>query len=469
MKRFKRLFPVVCITIVTVLISLTLYNTLITHEENQAWQELTTTGQTIVKRIQTKFQDEIVKLHLVKNIMLDSDDPTQGAALHLDVIQPTTMFVRIDVLYPDGTIFSNDQTIRTEEDIDFEEVATKGEYMSYRKVDYLSGKECVYYVLPVMKNDQVRAVLIGVIDTEALTEAFQPLLYNGQADMQLIDTKDGCFIVDTWHSQLGNAYAYKERIEVDDENEFGLQQALREQLTGTVSFYSEQTGEKLYMYLAPVGMFDWQLSIFSNEEVLFSELHHLQRIFVFAGVMEALLLCLYYCWNILTVRQLERSLAENEKQKEALRLLSYQDGLTSLFNRNKYTELKDQMAKQKLQKVGVAYIDLNGLKKINDEQSHGAGDDYIRRTALVLSEIFAGKCYRLGGDEFLVIATDVEQDDFEMQLEEMERRMAEERISVSVGFRWQEECTAWDEMLNAAEQDMYREKEQYYDHHQRSR
>lgn len=130
MKLLKRLLPVVFIALITVIISFALCNEMMRHEEEMAWQELSTTGQSTVRRIQIKFQDEAVKLHLLENIMKDNGAEMDKVLLHLDTIQPTTMFSRIDVLYPDGTIFSNDQTIRTEKNIDFEKVAAKGEYMT---------------------------------------------------------------------------------------------------------------------------------------------------------------------------------------------------------------------------------------------------------------------------------------------------------------------------------------------------
>ncbi len=469
MKLIKRMLPVVCITLVTVVISLLLYNAMVWYEEDKAWQELATTGQSTVRRIKIKFQDEVVKLHLVESVMKDNGGGMDEALLHLDVIQPTTMFARIDVLYPDGTIYSNDKTYRIEKDIDFEQVAAKGEYMTQRKADYLTGEQCVYYVLPVMQDDQVQAVLIGMINTTSLTSTFEPTIYNGEAYIQIIDTKDGNYIMDSWHATLGNAYDHGQRARTREHENFDMQLALREQRTGTVAFTSETTGEKLYMYMTPIELFDWQLSIFTREDVLFSGVHNMQKFFVVAGGIEVLLLALYFCWNIRTVQLLERSLAENEQQKEALRLLSYQDGLTMLFNRNKYAELERHFAGNSLHNTGVAYIDLNGLKQINDEQSHGAGDDYIRRTALILGDAFAGQCYRLGGDEFLVVADGIEQEDFEQRMMDMQQRMAQENISVSVGSIWREQANTLKELLDVAEKAMYQEKEAYYQLHDRRR
>ena len=57
--------------------------------------------------------------------------------------------------------------------------------------------------------------------------------------------------------------------------------------------------------------------------------------------------------------------------------------------------------------LGVASIDLNGLKRINDQMGHHVGDQAIYTAARCIQIAFdrAGDCYRIGGDEFAVILT----------------------------------------------------------------
>ena len=62
--------------------------------------------------------------------------------------------------------------------------------------------------------------------------------------------------------------------------------------------------------------------------------------------------------------------------------------------------------------VGVIYLDLNGLKEINDKMGHLAGDTLIISASYVLQEIFADNSYRIGGDEFVVIEQDVLESEF---------------------------------------------------------
>lgn len=473
MKTLKRLLPVLGITGITLIISFLLYMEIMEREEKRCWQELSSTAQDVSSEIKTKFQDEITKLHLMEKIILQSEQfgTEDIGLLHIETVQPTTIFRRIDVLYPDNTLISNGSSIVIEEEVAFEEIKEKGEYLTQRMADFETEKECVYYVLPVMKNEEVIAVLIGMIDAGSLSEVFQPIIYNGQASICIIDSKDGSYIMDSWHDELGNAYDKKmtERKKIKGYEDVDMKESLKKLETGRVAFESRTTGKPLYMYYMPIGMFDWQLAIFAAEDVLFENLRSLQRIFILAGIAESVLLVLYYIWNIRMVRMLEQDKTELEKQREWFKQMGYKDMLTSMYNRNKYMEIWRAFKARELRKVGVAYIDLNGLKQINDLHSHDAGDEYICNAAKAISEVFEENCYRIGGDEFVILLADIEYDEFAAEIVRLQEIMKQKDISISIGFLWEEFADNLDALLKKAEQEMYREKEKYYTTHDRRR
>lgn len=151
-----------------------------------------------------------------------------------------------------------------------------------------------------------------------------------------------------------------------------------------------------------------------------------------------------------------------KKQQEQLQYLSYNDHLTQIYNRNKYMEVLEELREQALKRTGVAYIDLNGLKNVNDRQGHDAGDRLIRRAAAVISGVFAGQAYRIGGDEFVLISPWMEKKEFEEKIADIERNMQKNNISISIGRVWREDAVDIGEMLKEADRLMYMEKEDYH-------
>lgn len=151
-----------------------------------------------------------------------------------------------------------------------------------------------------------------------------------------------------------------------------------------------------------------------------------------------------------------------KKQQEQLLYLSYSDHLTQIYNRNKYMEVLDELHEKVLKKTGVAYIDLNGLKSVNDRQGHNAGDQLIHRAASVISEVFGGQVYRIGGDEFVLICPWIEKEEFNKKIADILQGMDQNKISISLGKVWQEDRINIDDMLKEADHLMYLEKEDYH-------
>ena len=153
---------------------------------------------------------------------------------------------------------------------------------------------------------------------------------------------------------------------------------------------------------------------------------------------------------------------EREKEKTKLKNLSYVDSLTYAQNRNHFNEYLEQNRNKELHSLGVIYLDLNGLKEINDKMGHIAGDTLIITASYALQEIFLDNSYRVGGDEFVVIEQDVSELLFFDQYAKLLKRMKELEISVATGYVWKETCSNLSETLQEADQKMYEDKKRYY-------
>lgn len=153
---------------------------------------------------------------------------------------------------------------------------------------------------------------------------------------------------------------------------------------------------------------------------------------------------------------------DRKKQQAYLEKLSYRDMLTGLYNRNRYIERLEAYKQVQDQQIGAIYIDLNGLKKVNDEQGHRAGDELIVRAAGTIAGIFSEDAYRVGGDEFVVILLDVSREDFARKTEQLRRQMQENSVDASIGGVWQASTENLENLLRRADENMYREKKRYY-------
>jgi len=97
----------------------------------------------------------------------------------------------------------------------------------------------------------------------------------------------------------------------------------------------------------------------------------------------------------------------SELQLGVVREIASRDALTGVKSRHAYQEkereLDEQIGNHTAGDFGIVVCDLNGLKLINDEFGHKAGDERIRQASRLICELFShSPVYRNGGDEFVV-------------------------------------------------------------------
>ena len=142
---------------------------------------------------------------------------------------------------------------------------------------------------------------------------------------------------------------------------------------------------------------------------------------------------------------------------------SYTDLLTGLQNRNSYIKMLDRLSEQTLRSLGVIYIDINGMKKINDNNGHEYGDRVIKKVADTLKSHVGCEAYRVGGDEFTVLCVDIDEKDFNMLTERLIRDFdRNKKYDVSIGHTWREGNVSPNEEILKADDLMYAEKQRYY-------
>ena len=160
-------------------------------------------------------------------------------------------------------------------------------------------------------------------------------------------------------------------------------------------------------------------------------------------------------------------ISARRRDEDLLRRQATRDTLTGVFNRSRFEEeLARHEALARLygerEETAVFMIDVDGLKRVNDEDGHAAGDEYLKTVAqtisrrLRLSDVFA----RIGGDEFAVLlphTSAVQAQDLAQNL--VEQVKAKSRGSVCIGIAMMTPGQVSD-VLERADQAMYRAKRQ---------
>lgn len=155
------------------------------------------------------------------------------------------------------------------------------------------------------------------------------------------------------------------------------------------------------------------------------------------------------------------SLLEKQRLMLQMQKLSFEDSLSGVQNRHALNDYIDYC--KQMNRIGVVYCDVLGLKKVNDTQGHQAGDDLIVRASECLKSNFRKQdIYRVGGDEFLVLCKDINEDIFLSKVETLREDMKKNDAMMSLGAIWREEVTDADAFIAEADAIMYEEKRAYY-------
>ncbi len=163
-----------------------------------------------------------------------------------------------------------------------------------------------------------------------------------------------------------------------------------------------------------------------------------------------------------------------KKEYAALTKIAYIDNLTGLPNRVCFDEKMLELDKSE-DDFCLLSLDLNGLKEVNDNSGHPAGDRLLRSFAKALAQVFndVGTCARIGGDEFVVMIRDIDSDTLDGLLKKLDEnllRLDKEDIeinhSVSYGYAYRHESEEKDThtVLMLADKRMYSYKKQHYAH-----
>jgi diguanylate cyclase (GGDEF)-like protein len=164
---------------------------------------------------------------------------------------------------------------------------------------------------------------------------------------------------------------------------------------------------------------------------------------------------------------------ENNENIHAIREAAIKDFLTGLYNRRYFFEAGQQLfaaAKRQGSAIACAMVDIDFFKKVNDQYGHEAGDLALKQVAAILSRRIRSSdlAARLGGEEFCILALNMNSDDV-IPIFDLLRKAVEEspvdigggkeiKVTISMGV-CQTRLPSLEEMLAAADAKLYEAKE----------
>ena len=153
-----------------------------------------------------------------------------------------------------------------------------------------------------------------------------------------------------------------------------------------------------------------------------------------------------------------------------LETLSSMDLMTGVKNRNTMNVAMDDLVngKTKLEyPYSVIFADLNGLKQVNDEQGHAAGDELLKSAAGILQEVFGDyDIYRVGGDEFMIIAKALDQKALTKKVKKINTLCSESNgIYFAIGTHVAQPGEDIRTVMRCADEKMYEDKKRFYEEH----
>ena len=149
--------------------------------------------------------------------------------------------------------------------------------------------------------------------------------------------------------------------------------------------------------------------------------------------------------------------------EEQLSHLSFHDTLTSFYNRNRYI-IDAETLQNANTPVGIVYLDVNGLKDINDLRGHAFGDKILKEAARRMRDVFKdADFYRIGGDEFVIICRGTGRQEFAELVQTLkERFQTDSCCRAAIGSQWSEQLTDITQITADADALMYEDKKEYY-------
>lgn len=213
-------------------------------------------------------------------------------------------------------------------------------------------------------------------------------------------------------------------------------------------------------------------SAFLNDRQLHFEITISRQLFL-ALLAFLALINVYLLARRFQVRRLREQVISRTLQGELVRLQSFIDPLTEVYNRRSLEDTAGRFishARRQKKPLTFAVVDIDDFKQVNTRHGHLTGDFVLAEAAKLLKDAVRGSdaVIRYGGDEFVIILADSTKDAAQTICRRLSRSIDEWNkaehvddftLSMSIGLSELTDGRSLNEVLDAADSDMYANKQ----------
>ncbi len=174
--------------------------------------------------------------------------------------------------------------------------------------------------------------------------------------------------------------------------------------------------------------------------------------------------------SFLGLRGSNTDITDRKNIEHRLTHLSLHDSLTGLYNRGFFDAEMDRLAGGRRFPISLIVADVDGLKQVNDQLGHVAGDQMIQHAAALLSSVFRSDdvVARIGGDEFAVLIAGADEESAVLAVQRIRLLQAERnlkndgpKVILSLGVATAVEGDSLERIFRLADERMYKDKKRH--------
>lgn len=407
------LFAVVLVVIVAYYVLSQNFHTLLKNYTIQLMQSMSAQG---VDMVESELENSRRQVELLASMVKLPEDDTQQMEFPKVFDKDTQL--RMVCVTPEQTIASDGRArdIRRRQDIQSALAGTPALYGPYYNEE---DEFVVCYSAPIKQDNQVVGALSIEEDGYLFCDLIRNMQFVNSGESYIINAEGTDIAVSdpehiSWVTTQYNATAlYRQTADEETYSIIQLEQNGLAGKSGMGTYYWENG--LCYLFYEPIQSTGWVLLTGIREE----EIAAMTQSTLFASISKGptLVICLviFVVLTALIIFWIIASTKKNDEINKKLEIIANHDSLTGLLNRRYLeTELTQlwQYPVMAPSQAAVFMLDVDNFKQYNDFYGHPQGDDCLRCIAALFQDAFEGrngKVLRYGGEEFIALAFEIDE------------------------------------------------------------